>query len=134
MIAYGPKWKIVRGRFKKEGSFSGGAIQGFTALVNGHGDAVGWYDCDEDPGEDEKKDKCVLRELVELDQKFATSGSKTNRAREAESCFGQMKEKHRKIYKNIKAELCNMVGSNYKQTKVKDENTPKLEQNMVLGH
>ena len=45
-----------------------------------------------------KKDKCVFWELlVELDQKLATSGSKTNRAREAESCFGQMKEKHQKI-------------------------------------
>ena len=72
-------------------------ILGLTTLVNGHGDAVGWYDCDEDPGEDEKKDKCVLRELVELDQKLATSGRKTNRAREAESCFGQMKEKHQKM-------------------------------------
>ena len=68
------------------------------------------YDCDEDGGGDDKKDKCVFWELVELDQKLATSGSKTNRAREAESCLGQMKEKHQNMGSTeilIKSDPCN---------------------------
>ena len=51
-----------------------------------------------------KKDKFVFWLPLDLDQKLATSGNKTNRAREAESCFGQMKEKHEKNAQKCKKE------------------------------